>query len=50
MANGNFTVGRDCQAVLIAPNGTRLDLSEVTDFRHTARYKTATSSPLSSPS
>jgi hypothetical protein len=49
MANDNFTVGRDCQAVLIAPNGTRFDLSKVTDFSHTAEHKTATSSPLNSP-
>lgn len=45
----NFTVGRDIQAVLIAPNGTRVDLSKMTDFNHTPEYKTAVSSPMTSP-
>jgi hypothetical protein len=45
----NFSVGRDVQAVLIAPNGTRIDLTQLTDFDHTAEYKTATSSSLTAP-
>jgi hypothetical protein len=45
----NFTVGRDLQAVLLAPNGTRIDLSKMTDFNHTPVYKTAVSTPLNSP-
>ena len=49
MANDNFTVGRDCQAVLIAPNGTRFDMSKITDFSEKAEYKTASSSPLNAP-
>ena len=44
-----FTVGRDLQAVLYNPAGARLDLSKMTDFNHTPDYKTATSSPLNSP-
>lgn len=49
MAIENFTIGRDCQVVMIAPNGTRLDLSRVTDINHTAEYMTATSAPLNAP-
>jgi len=49
MAVDNFTVGRDGQAVLIAPNGTRFDLSKITNFQHTSEYQTVTSRPLNTP-
>jgi hypothetical protein len=49
MANGTFTVGRDCSAVAIAPNGVRIDLSGLTDYDWTPEYKQARSDPLSSP-
>jgi hypothetical protein len=49
MALGTFTVDRDCQAVFIAPNGTRLDLAGLTDFNWTPEYKQARSDPLNAP-
>lgn len=49
MTLGTFTVGRDAQAVFIAPNGTRLDLSGMTDFNWTPEYKQARSDPLNQP-
>jgi hypothetical protein len=49
MALGTFTVGRDAQAVFIAPNGVRFDLSGVTDFDWTPEYKTARSDLLNGP-
>jgi hypothetical protein len=49
MTTGTFTTGRDVQAVAIAPNGTRLDLSGLTDFSWTPEYKMARSDPLNAP-
>ena len=49
MALGTFTLGRDGQGSLIAPNGSRIDLSGLTDFDWTPEYKTARSEPLSGP-
>lgn len=49
MALGTFTVGRDAQAVFIAPNGTRLDLSGLTEFTWKPKYQEAKSSPLNAP-
>ena len=49
MAAGNFTVGRDVQAVVIAPNGVRIDLSGLTDFKSTPEYKKARIDPLNGP-
>ena len=46
MTTGSFTVGRDAQAVFIAPNGTRLDFSLLTEFSWKPEYKTARSDPL----
>lgn len=46
---GTYTVGRDCQAVFVSPNGTRLDLSGLTDFEWTPEYKTARADPLNGP-
>ena len=45
----NFTVGRDGQAVLVAPNGTRIDLGKMTGFHHVSEYDTAQSKPLNGP-
>jgi hypothetical protein len=44
-----FTVGRDCQGVLIAPNGNRMDLTNETTIEITPEYKTARCDPLNSP-
>src|ERR1700736_3041904 len=49
MPSGNFTVGRDVQAVLMSPYGTRVDLSALTDISITAEHKTATSSRRNGP-
>jgi hypothetical protein len=49
MAIGSFTVGRDASAVVIAPNGARLDLTLVTDFKHAAHYTEVSSKSLSQP-
>lgn len=49
MALGTFTVGRDAQAVFIAPNGTRIDLSGLTDFKWAPEYQEAKASPLNAP-
>ena len=49
MALGTFTVGRDAQATFIAPNGTRMDMSGITDFDWTPEYKTARSDVLNGP-
>lgn len=49
MTTGSFTVGRDAQAVFIAPNGTRLDLSLMTEFSWKPEYKTARCDPLTEP-
>lgn len=49
MALGSFTVGRDGQAVFIASNGIRMDLSGVTDFDWRPEYKTARSDVLQGP-
>lgn len=46
---GNFSVGRDVQAVAIAPNGTRLDLAGLTDFSYQPQYKRPRSEPLNGP-
>jgi hypothetical protein len=46
---GTFNVGRDATAIAIAPNGTRLDLTGITEFSWTPEYKTARSDPLNSP-
>lgn len=44
-----FTVGRDVQAVAIAPNGTRLELGGLTDFKWTPQYSRPRSEPLNQP-
>jgi hypothetical protein len=44
-----FSVGRDVQAVLIAPNGTRIDLTNLTDFDIKPQYKMAVSDALNRP-
>lgn len=44
-----FSVGRDVQAVLIAPNGVRIDLTNLTDFDVKPQYKTARCEPLNRP-
>lgn len=49
MTVGTFTVGRDAQAVFIAPNGARLDFSGLTEFKWTPKYKTVSVAPLNSP-
>ena len=49
MALGTFTVGRDAQAVFIAPNGTRMDLSGLSDFKWTPEYIAAEAKPLNGP-
>ena len=49
MTIGTFTVGRDAQAVFVAPNGTRIDLSGLTDFSWTPEYTTAKAMPLNGP-
>ena len=46
---GQFTVGRDVTAIVIAPNGSRLDLSGLTDFKATPEYKTAKVDRLNGP-
>jgi hypothetical protein len=46
---GNFSVGRDVQAVAIAPNGTRIDLTGLTDFSYHPMYKKPRSEPLNGP-
>lgn len=49
MTTGTFSVGRDAQVVLIAPNGTRVDLTGITDYRWTPQYKDVNSSPMNGP-
>jgi hypothetical protein len=49
MTTGSFTVGRDAQAVVIAPNGTRIDLGSVTDFSHKSEYTEVMSKSLNAP-
>lgn len=49
MALASFTVGRDCSLVVIAPNGTRLDISGMVDFSWTPEYQNAKSAPLNTP-
>ena len=44
-----FSVGRDVQAVLIAQNGVRIDLTNLIDFDIKPQYKTAQSDPLNQP-
>jgi hypothetical protein len=46
---GNFSVGRDVQAVCTAPNATRVDLTGLTDFSYQPQYKRVRSEPLNSP-
>jgi hypothetical protein len=46
---GNFSVGRDVQAVVTAPNGTRVDLTGLTDFSYQPQYKKVRSEPLNGP-
>jgi hypothetical protein len=46
---GNFSVGRDVQAVVISSYGTRLDLTGLTDFSYHPQYKKPRSEPLNSP-
>jgi hypothetical protein len=46
---GNFSVGRDVSAVATAPNGTRVDLTGLTDFNWAPQYKTPRSEPLNGP-
>jgi hypothetical protein len=45
----NFNVGKDVQLVLIAPNGQRVDLTNITDFDAKPQYKTARSDLLNNP-
>jgi hypothetical protein len=49
MSLGNFNVGRDASAVVIAPNGTRIDLSGMVDYSWKPLYKDASSDPLNAP-
>lgn len=49
MALGTFTVGRDAQAVFVAPNGTRVDLTGLTDFTWTPVYQRPRTQPLNGP-
>jgi len=44
-----FNVGRDVQAVLYAPNGVRIDLTNLTDFDVKPQYKEARSDALNQP-
>lgn len=46
---GNFSVGRDVTAIVIAPNGTRLDLTGLTEVRWVIRQKKVRSEPLNAP-
>jgi hypothetical protein len=46
---GNFSVGRDVSAVCVAPNGTQVDLTGLTDFNWTPQYKQPRSEPLNGP-
>lgn len=49
MAGTIFTVGRDCQGVLVAPNGAQIDLTNGTTIEITPEYKTARCDPLNVP-
>ena len=49
MAGTIFVVGRDVQAVLVAPNGVRIDLTNLTDFDVKPKYKRAECEPLNVP-
>jgi hypothetical protein len=50
MANTTtFTVGRDAQAVLVAPNGTIIDMPLLTQIQTKPQYKRADSTPLNQP-
>lgn len=45
----NFTVGRDCTAVLISPIGAAITLPALTQIGTKPQYKQVTSEPLNSP-
>jgi hypothetical protein len=47
--SGTFSVGFDSSWVVIAPNGTRLDLTGLVDVKWTRRYKTVPHDPLTGP-
>lgn len=49
MTVGTFVVGRDVSAVFVAPNGTRLDFSGITEMKWTPKYTTVTVKPLNGP-
>ena len=49
MATPTFSVGRDVQAVLVASNGSRFDLSNVTDFDWKPDYATVKVDPVTGP-
>lgn len=47
--NASFQVGRDVQVVLVASDGTRLDLSGQIEVNWRGLYNTVTHEPLNSP-
>lgn len=47
--NSTFGVGRDVTAVVIAPNGTRIDLTGQIEINWRAQYETVTHEPINQP-
>jgi hypothetical protein len=47
--NTTFTVGRDCQAVLVTPYGTQLTMPLGTQITWKREYTTSKSTPLNTP-
>ena len=47
--NQTFGVGRDVTAVVIAPNGTRIDLTGQIEIQWRGLYETVTHEPINSP-